>query len=457
MMRSSLVATLVLFLSSCQPGGGATSRSPESGPTCEANKTHLLDFLGRLPERTLLAPLSTALPESTLGGVPGTGHVLEIADSGLLLDGEPVRAASPSERVKLVRTWARDFGARSGERRPTVYLAVARDTDIRTVRAYLAALPEGLELSALVRTRAAPPDPDARGPAGFDLAAQVLSEDDFLKRKALARDGYEKLARCPTVTQTLDSVESADAQHRWPALKRALTQALPACDCRDLSPELENLLLAEQRAGTARLGSLPATFLRDERCGASMPLRSMGKLVGQMERFDQEFSGSWGEDALEFDEVVTNQRLLVYFCNALPGETLAAVAARQGALYLRIPGTGSCREYHFDPIAKGAPMGTLRGRAPTPWFHYWQAAEEIRIFGPLAPGSSSRPTDEVSYACDQNLKMQDVDDGSIGLEKGRFFFTEAACRAAAPEAAVVPGCVAEGSEAAPESEAPPPG
>jgi hypothetical protein len=163
-----------------------------------------------------------------------------------------------------------------------------------------------------------------------------------------------------------------------------------------------------------------------------MPLRSIGKLVQQMERFDHEFAGRFGKDAVEFDDVFSNERLLEYFCNALPGETLAAQQRKRATVYLRRGGT-VCEGWRFEPLAPGAPMGTWRrvsgGTSDPLSVHYWQAAEEIRLFGPVSePGS--KPTDEREWACQEKLRLIGVEARSVELEGGRWFFDEEACRLA---------------------------
>jgi hypothetical protein len=72
--------------------------------------------------------------------------------------------------------------------------------------------------------------------------------------------------------------------------------------------------------------------MRDERCGATMPLRSVQRLLEQVEAFDADYAGRYKDDALRFETVVTNDRLLVQFCDALPGETLAALQKAGRAL-----------------------------------------------------------------------------------------------------------------------------
>jgi hypothetical protein len=134
-------------------------------------------------------------------------------------------------------------------------------------------------------------------------------------------------------------------------------------------------------------------------------------------------------DALLFGDVLENDRLRVYFCDALPGETLAAKARAHATIYFRTAGSDSCESWTFEPLALGTPMGTLRRREPRASlaFHYWHAAEELRIFGPVDPASPSKPTDSRQWSCDETFHLSGVDASSIATEAGRWFYSEAAC------------------------------
>src|SRR6185503_16835553 len=108
--------------------------------------------------------------------------------------------------------------------------------------------------------------------------------------------------------------------------------------------------------------------------------------------------------------------------------------------------SGACEGFTFEPLSLGAPMGTLRrtkpaGAAPLA-FHYWQAAEEIGVFGPVPSDSPTKPTDQREWPCRVNYKLTGIEPEFVALETGRFFFTESACRAAPPESAPG-GCVSD--------------
>ena len=89
-------------------------------------------------------------------------------------------------------------------------------------------------------------------------------------------------------------------------------------------------------------------------------------------------------------------------------------------------------------------MGTLARAAPGAplQFHYWQATEELRLFGPVDPARPSKPTDTRDWPCESTVRFVGIDARSVELAHGRWFFDEPAC-AASPPAAGLEGCVAE--------------
>jgi hypothetical protein len=436
-----LVATIPALVA-CRAPEPSSAVPGETPAACEARQQALLSFIEGLPERSVHASRAIDLPESTLGAVPGNAPVIEISESALVLDSRPVAAGTLEERVAAVRTWAAAQPAVTGAR-ASIYVAAARDTDVKTLRAYLAALPEAVEprlLVGAVAHRSSREPGNAAGEAQV-LVESLLAERDPAERRRLAEQGYRRFSSCAALGNAVEGVAALDAQRRWPALRSALATAVPACRCGELDTDsLERVIAAEQRAGASTLGLLPLAFLRDVRCGASMPLRSIGKLVQQMERFDREFSGQFGKDAVQFDDVLAKERLLGYFCGALPGETLAAEQRQRATLYLRRNGE-TCEGWRFEPLAPGAPMGTWRrvsGASAGPLaVHYWQAAEEIRLFG---PADATKATDTRDWACDTTERLTGVDDHSVHLESGRWFFDEAACRSAPAEQARLTGC-----------------
>jgi hypothetical protein len=434
--KISLLFSLPL-LAACQ---GNARFAPPSGDTpqaCEARRTELVKFVKELPERALGADLRADLPVSTLGSAPGTGPVLIVTESSLAFEGETVtrerwlaRAAELPEKAAL-------------------YVAAAPDVTVRTLRSALAPLPASSELKLLIRT-AGKPHPvsaDLSVPEeARELAARLLQESDPAAQKALAERGYAEFSACPALKSAIAGVGPLPPRDRWPALKHAFDGALPSCACESVdAPALRALLSAEQRAGTATLGVLPLSFVRDERCEASMALRSVKKLLDQVEKFDADNAGTWSDDALRFDQVVTDERLRERFCDALPGETLAALAKAKRPLYFRVAGPEVCEAWRFEPIAPGAPLGTLRRAEPHPSgaasaLHYWQAAEELDLFGPVESGS--KPTDQREWACRTRYRMTGIDADSIALETGRWFFSEASCKRSPPEAVAPPSCSA---------------
>ena len=436
MLRSTGLSLVGLLLAACQNQARFAPQSSDTPEACQARQQELTVFVKQLPERALGADLRADLPMSTLGAAPGTGPVLVVSEDSLAFDGESL----PRER------WA----ARAAElpAKSSLYVAAAPDVTIRTLRAILASVPAGVELKLLVRSsgKAAPLAADPSVPEeARELARSLLQESDPAAQKSLAERGYAQFSDCAALSSAIAGVGPRPARERWPALKHAFDQTLPSCTCDSLdAPALRALLAAEQRAGTAALAVLPLSFVRDERCDATMGLRSVKKLLDQMEKFDADNAGAWTDDALRFEQVITNERLLVRFCDALPGETLAALAKVKRTLYFRVAGPEVCQAWKFEPIAPGAPMGTLRRAGADPSgvtpsaLHYWQAAEELDLFGPVE--DKSKPTDQRDWPCRTRYRMTGIDGESIALESGRWFFSETSCQKAPAEAIAPPSC-----------------
>lgn len=298
----------------------------------------------------------------------------------------------------------------------------------------------------LVFQSPAPERARAAGEQGPSFADQLLSERDLTTRHTLAREAYVRHARCPALLAAVDAAPAGNPNERWPALREGLRRTLPGCQCTELdTDELREVIQAEQRAGAAAVGAMPFEFMRDERCGASLGLTPLQKVVQDIESFDEEFSGAYGRDSLDFQQVVTNERLLNYLCQALPGETLAALSRARRTFYWKIEGQPACQPWQLEPLAPGSPMGTWR-RKPAEGsqdlaVYYWQGAEEVRLYGPITD-PQSKPTDEREWTCNQNFKMRGIDSVSIELERGRWFFDATACENARAEDAAFPGCVA---------------
>lgn len=429
-MRAAPFALLVLF--GCHAQRASFAPTDDDTPAaCEARKQSLLSLVAALPERSLGTDFHVELPASTLGTLPGAGPVLEVSESSQALDGEALDRAAWASRAKLLPAAS------------TLYVAAAPDVTIDALRAALVPVPRNVALKLLVRVRSPAALPaDAGTPErARAIATQVLTEDDPAVRRRVAEQGYAEFSRCPTLAGAVASAARAKPNGRWPALHAALGAALPACPCDSFSAgALRALVTAEQRAGTATLGALPLDFIRDQRCEASMGLRSVQRLLGQMERFDEDYAGKITDDAVRFEQVITSDRLLVEFCDALPGETLAALERKRATIYWRIPGSSECEGWTFAPLAPGAPMGTWRraahGSIPAAAFHYWQAAEEISVYGPVATDPPSKPTDQRDWACKTNYKLLGIDGDSIQLENGRWFFDDASCRSASESSAM---------------------
>ena len=433
---AALVLLAVSLAGACRPETPAFHPIPNESPaSCEARRTDFSRFVAELPERPIRLDVATELPVSTLGVPPGVGSVLEVTERTIRLDGTVLDRGNLAERLADVRG--------------PLYVAAPPATTIAELRKVLTELPKTAEPRLLVRTERsagaflAVPGASERS---RELASELIAERDPKERTVLAQRAYAELNACPAIANSVASVEGLRVGDRWPALKKSLSDAVPHCPCASLDTAgLSVLLLAEQRAGTAALGALPLAFLRDERCGATMPLRSLTRLLEQIEQFDADYAGRFTDDALRFESIVTNDRLLVQFCDALPGETLAALEKAKRTLWMR-SSSGACDGFRFEPLSPGAPMGTLRrtqpGSSPALAFHYWQAAEEIGVFGPVPADGSTKPTDQREWPCRVNYKLTGIEPEFVSLESGRWFFTEPACRLAGTDS-VVKGCLAD--------------
>jgi hypothetical protein len=440
MTRTALALLALLIPLSCRSAPPVSAPPPESPEVCAQRLKSFTEVVARLPDRTVASASKVDLPASTLGALPGPGPVLEVSEREVTIDGAPLAGRTSTERAQGLKQWAADPARQSPTTkagRTAFYIATTADTDVQTLREYIGALGDAFEVRLLVRTPKPTGSPKG-APAPDDAATRLLLEQSPEARRSIAEKAYADLADCPALETAVASVRGLGMQERWPALKSALGSALPQCDCSKVDTvRLQAVVGAEQQAGAGAVGFVPLSFLRDERCGASMPLRSMRKLMQQIEQFDAEFAGKWQSDALAFDDVVVDDRLKVYFCNALPGETLAAKERARATLYLRA-GANECDAWQFEPLAPGSPMGTWRraaapGRAPLA-FHYWQASEEIRVFGPVDAETPSKPTDHRDWACEETHRLIGVDDDSLKLESGRWFFSDAACRKTTDEA-----------------------
>lgn len=441
--KGSYFASLLL-LTACSGAGARYA----SGPSCEERQRQLVTVLHALPDQTLNTPLSVPLPSATLAGAFGKGSVLEVFEARALFDGQEVPGKNQEERVAALRSL---IPAASAPNAP-LYVAATANVDMRTLQGYLAQLPAGYDPRlAFVRPATPPGSSDEEETAdetSEDTAYsdKVLLERDPTARRRIAALGYQEYSECEAVDAAIAAQSAAPEATRWPALKRSMIEAVPRCACADINPDgLRNLLVAEQRAGNVALGSMPAAFLKDVRCKASMPLRTVQQVLADVENFEVEFSGSWDETGIRFEEVVTNERLLNYLCSAMPGELFESVSAEFATVYLKTAKAPQCRAYRLEPVARGAVFGTLRAQdvppgAPEASYHYRLGGNDLRVFGPL-PSVESRATDEGPWACNKDLKLSDSNATSIAIEGGgRFYFTEAACQNA-PADALFPGCV----------------
>jgi hypothetical protein len=427
--------------------------APGDTRTCEQRRAELIKVLRELPEQSLAAPIATPLPGATLSGVFHRGLILELDESKasqgqtLRLDQQAISGATREELIANLRTQLEQLQAKGSSR--LLNLAVAPETDVRTLQAYLSAVPAGLPLEILF---VAPPPPTAKGDTEAQPESRLLTSSSRKAQLGAAQLGYQKYSDCEQVKQIAETA-GVDQTSRWPRLKHGMLGAIPQCKCEDLDADgLRNLLVAEQRAGNVALGAVPGSFLRDVRCAASMPLRSIQQVLDDVDKFDAEFSGNWSSDSLQFEQVITNDRLLAELCGAMPGEVLESMQRSAATLYFRVAGSAQCQAWRFQPLSPGSPMGIWeREGGKKLAFHYRVAGNEVRLFGPVEGSEPSQDAleaaqatvDDERYPCDQNIKLNSVSDSALQIESGgHWYFTQQACRAAPPDATVA-GCVAK--------------
>lgn len=410
-----------------------------NGPTCEERQTQLVSTLKTLPELVLTGPTNVPLPESSLAGAFGQGNVLEINEPLVVFNGTTLGGKTQSERVEQLRAAALAI--------PTVtsgnplYIAAFAQTDMRSLHNYLGALPESFDLR-LTFLRPSPPETTTEEGDSAVYADKLLLERNPQARRRIAIAGYDEYSDCPAIDQAVKALENEPTASRFAKLKAALLRAVPQCPCSDIDPDgLRLLVAAEQRAGNVALGSSTANFLRDARCRASMPLRSVQQILTDVERFEDEFSGNWDATGVTFEQVVTDERLLNYLCNAMPGELFESASADFSSLFVRTLNAPECREFRLEPVARGAVFGTLRAvNNPSQSFHFRLGGNDLRLFGPL-PTAESRPTDPGPWACDKNHKLSASDSSYLQIESGgRLYFTRQACEQARMHEAVPSTC-----------------
>ena len=425
----------------------------ETAQTCESRRTQLHRFVAAETAPGAHMEVRPDLPVALLGGVIGQGHALEVSAGAVSLDGVALPGQTEAarmgelqlrlEREHAARAYPPGAGEAARQKAPALYLALSAQTDLRTVRRWLDAIPAEFRVYLVFRT---PTEPPSGADGSVAILEQLHTESDPAARKTVAEAGYARWARCPALLGAVNGIPAGTPSERWPALQSAVLQHLPSCECDQIDAvPLRDLLLAEQRAGAASLGAVPADFLRDERCGAALGQQPLQQVLKYVEAFDARHSGGYSEDALQFENVVTNELLLPHVCPALPGETLASLQRQRRTFFWKVPGAVHCQAWQFEPLQPGSPMGTWRrlaeaGEEPLA-VHYWQGAEEIRLYGPVS-ADGSKPTDDRSWACSQEFKMKAVDAASIELEKGRWFFDPSACERAEEQEAEFPGCIA---------------
>lgn len=429
----------------CSDKTAAPAATATDVESCDTLVPRWIERLRAAPDVTSTTRSRSDLPVASLAGVVGEGPWVEARPDALSLDGEPLPGATEAQRLAALQSRL-GLGPDGeeipppAEKRPPLYLSLAAQTDVRTVRSYLRAIPRSFDVQLVFQ---APPMDEAASPA--PELQHLPAESDPAAREALARAAYGRATRCEPMLDALSSVTATEPGARWIGLRSALVETLPACDCRDIDAHaMRDLLLLERRGGAVALGSLPLDFLRDERCGASLGLTPLQDVVKDIQVFDEKYSTSQRGDELVFESVLTEPKLVEYVCQALPGETLAALSRERRTFFWRVPGSAQCQAWRFEPREPGSPMGIWRQQAPAGSaplaVHYVQGAEEVRLSGPVTL-ERAQADSEQSWACTQDFHMRSVDQNSIELEVGRWYFDAAACEGANPETAEFPGCI----------------
>lgn len=421
------------FLLACTLSCSDRNARYATGPSCEERQRQLVSVLESLPDQTLNSPVEVPLPTATLAGHFGKGPVFELGEDAAIFDGQRLPGQTQLERIEALGRLPAPSSADS-----PVYVAASPTMDVRTLQAYLSALAPAYDVR-LVFSRPSTPgllatEPTENGTES-SYADQLLLERDPAVRRRIAAKGYQAYSECDAVDAAATAHQSEPEGTRWAGLKRAMIAAVPKCQCSDIDPDgLRSLLVAEQRAGNVALGSMTAGFLRDVRCRASMPLRTVQQVLGDVENFEAEFSGNWDESGVRFEEVVTNERLLNYLCTAMPGELFESISAEFATVYIRHTKAPRCQAYRLEPVARGAVFGTFRAANPAsgnpyPSFHYRLGGNDLRVYGPLS-SDDSRPTDDGPWSCNKDIKLSGSDARFIEVEGGgRLYFDEPSCQA----------------------------
>lgn len=410
-----------------------------NGPSCEERQGQLVTSLQSLPEVVLEGPRHVPLAQASLAGAFGDGTLLELNEPLVVFSGTTLSGKTQSERVEQLRQAALQLTVAASAK--PLYVAASANTDVRTLNAYLGAIPQAFDVKLTFARKTAPLTAgDASESSTY--GDRLLLEPDPNARRRIAAEGYDAYSDCAAIDTAVEALQNEPEATRLAKLRAELLNAVPQCPCSEIDPDgLRWLVNAEQRAGNVALGTAPGNFLRDVRCRASMPLRSTQQVLDDMERFEDEFSGNWDSTGLTYEEVLSNDRLLNYLCGAMPGEIYEAVSADFAALYVRTANSAECREFRLEPVARGAVFGTLRATDnPAQSFHYRLGGNDLRLFGPVA-APDGRATDPGPWACDKDHKLSASDSDFLQVESGgRLYFTRHACERATPQQASFTTC-----------------
>ena len=164
----------LLSASACQSGAAPEAQAPESPQVCQSNQTELLRLLEMLPEKGLAVRGRSDLPVAALGGVIGGGRVVDISDSAILLDGTALPGDDGPARIAALEQ-SLGQATSPGVGHTLLYLAVAAETEVPTLRSYLRAIPRGFDVHLVFQSPTASAQP--RPTSKTAPTAQSTSQD----------------------------------------------------------------------------------------------------------------------------------------------------------------------------------------------------------------------------------------------------------------------------------------
>jgi len=143
----------------------------ETAQTCESRRTQLHRFVAAETAPGAHMEVRPDLPVALLGGVIGQGHALEVSAGAVSLDGVALPGQTEAarmgelqlrlEREHAARAYPPAAGEAARQKAPALYLALSAQTDLRTVRRWLDAIPAEFRVYLVFRTPTEPPAHDS--------------------------------------------------------------------------------------------------------------------------------------------------------------------------------------------------------------------------------------------------------------------------------------------------------